>query len=211
MKTIQVTCRGAGIATLEELNSLQGHLKNLSEWNYQKLRGAITGKHGFSFPFAVWRNKRKLWTVDGHQRLAALLRMKEEGYKIPPLPIDYVEARNIKEAKEKILLATSQYGRMTEESLGEFLKAGDLNIADLKELVALPEIDLEKLGSSSISEAPEPQIDKAAELQKKWKTARGQIWEIGKHRLMCGDAIESVNVAKLMGQRKAVLMATDPP
>ena len=32
--------------------------------------------------------------------------------------------------------------------------------------------------------APEPKIDQAAELQKKWKTRRGQISQIGRHRLM---------------------------
>jgi hypothetical protein len=32
------------------------------------------------------------------------------------------------------------------------------------------------------AEAPEPQLDKAAQLQKKWKTKRGQIWEIGRQR-----------------------------
>ncbi len=39
-------------------------------------------------------------------------------------------------------------------------------------------------------EAPEPKLDQAEALRQKWETRRGQIWEIGKHRLMCGDAAE---------------------
>ncbi len=59
--------------------------------------------------------------------------------------------------------------------------------------------------------APEPKIDQAGELQKKWKTARGQIWEIGTHRLMCGDSRESKDVKTLMDGKVAKLCATDPP
>jgi len=58
------------------------------------------------------------------------------------------------------------------------------------------------------AEAPEPKLDQAAELQKKWKTARGQIWEIGKHRLMCGDCQQ---ISSLIGDRHFALTLTDPP
>jgi DNA modification methylase len=59
-------------------------------------------------------------------------------------------------------------------------------------------------------EAPEPQLDKATELQAKWKTARGQVWEVGKCRLMCGDST-SDDVRVLMGAERADCMWTDPP
>jgi DNA modification methylase len=59
--------------------------------------------------------------------------------------------------------------------------------------------------------APEAKIDQAAELQKKWKTKRGQIWEIGQHRLMCGDSGSSSDVTALMNGKTAKLCATDPP
>ena len=60
-------------------------------------------------------------------------------------------------------------------------------------------------------DAPEPKLDQAAELQKKWKTARGQIWEIGRHRLLCGDSRDSEQVSALLGDMKPTLMNTDPP
>jgi len=58
---------------------------------------------------------------------------------------------------------------------------------------------------------PGPQIDRAAELQEKWQTARGQVWQIGKHRLMCGDSTSAEDVARLLDGAKPLLMVTDPP
>ncbi len=58
---------------------------------------------------------------------------------------------------------------------------------------------------------PPAQIDKAAELQKKWGTQSGQLWRIGEHRLLCGDATSAQDVIRLMGGERASLFATDPP
>ena len=65
------------------------------------------------------------------------------------------------------------------------------------------------IGASDDDEGPAPQLDRAAELQQKWKTERGQIWEIGKHRLMCGDCIE--DGAKFISSFKVDAVVTDPP
>lgn len=58
---------------------------------------------------------------------------------------------------------------------------------------------------------PPAQIDKAGALQKKWRTATGQLWRIGNHRLLCGDSTSGEDVARLMGGERAILFATDPP
>jgi len=62
----------------------------------------ISTSSGFSFPFFVWRDKGKLWVLDGHQRDKTLKRLEQDGWKVPLLPVDYIEAGNQKEAKEKI-------------------------------------------------------------------------------------------------------------
>lgn len=56
-----------------------------------------------------------------------------------------------------------------------------------------------------------PQLDKAEELQKKWNTALGQLWELGDHRLMCGDSSLKDDVDRLLGDSKFNLLSTDPP
>ena len=57
----------------------------------------------------------------------------------------------------------------------------------------------------------EPQVDKAKELQKKWKTKRGQLWQLGSHLLLCGDSRIKEDLEKLMGDEKAQVIYTDPP
>lgn len=61
------------------------------------------------------------------------------------------------------------------------------------------------------AEDPGPQIDRAAELQAKWGTALGQLWQIGRHRLLVGDCTVAENVARLMGGEKAAITFTSPP
>lgn len=81
---------------------------------------------------------------------------------------------------------------------------------------------IEQLGDALLDNVagddPGDQTDRAEELRAKWGTARGQLWLIpsktapGKvHRLLCGDSTNEADVARLMGDERAVLMATDPP
>ena len=54
-------------------------------------------------------------------------------------------------------------------------------------------------------------IDKAAELQKKWNVQRGDLWQCGKHRILCGDSTNAEDVARVMQGDLCELVITDPP
>jgi DNA modification methylase len=68
-----------------------------------------------------------------------------------------------------------------------------------------------ELGIEGKRENPEPKLEKAAELQKKYGTARGQIWRVGPHRIACGDATVMADVERLMEKKRAAMAFTDPP
>lgn len=53
--------------------------------------------------------------------------------------------------------------------------------------------------------------DDTGELEERVVSARGDVWLLGEHRLMCGDSSNGKTVAKLLGDEEPALMLTDPP
>lgn len=140
---VRIACAGHSQAPISRFVELQGDLKSLSEENYRKLKSEIALR-GFSFPVNVWVNEGNLVLLDGHQRIRTLTQMAAEGWGIPEIPYCTVEAQDYKEAKRKLLGAASQYGKIEEQGLYEFMQDMDLPAIELKGSFALPEIDLEK-------------------------------------------------------------------
>src|SRR6266545_6858818 len=140
--TVKINCKAAIEIALEDLIPLQRHLKQLTQANFEKLKGSII-KHGISFPIFIWKHEGQKFTIDGHQRHLVLRKMAGEGYQIPPLPCALIQAKDRKEAAEKIMLISSQYGRMTNHSLEDFLAENDLDLPELQVELELPSIDLE--------------------------------------------------------------------
>lgn len=138
---IAVTCKTADSLPLDKIVAFQGELKELHEADFKKLKASIL-KYGLSFPSFIWKQNGAMRCIDGHQRSRVLNVMKEEGYKIPPVPVVYVDAATEKEAKEKILLLSSQYGKYSMDSVYEFLTTAEINFDDMKEIIDLPQFDL---------------------------------------------------------------------
>lgn len=79
------------------------------------------------------------------------------------------------------------------------------------------ENELDELLSSLTPDTPaeteesEQSINRADEFQQKWVVQRGDLYQVGKHRIMCGDSTDKNDVARLMDGIKADLLLTDPP
>ena len=160
----------------------------------------------------VW-NRQSGNLVGGHQRLYILDEKNGTDYEVEVSIVD------LPPAKEKALNV----------ALNNQLMAGEWDFPKLNDLIVeidTGEFDIEITGfnygelekiigyerpGSGNGGAPEAQINKADELQKKWQVQRGQIWEIGNHRLMCGDSTNAEMVQRLFNGQRAVLMNTDPP
>lgn len=138
--TVKIKCTGAATLPIDELHDFQGNLKHLSEDNYKKLKKSII-QLGFSEPCSVWKKDGKYWILNAHQRVRTLKRMRDDGATIPDIPVNFVEATDIKEAKKKVLSLTSQFGEMTKEGLDEFMTEAGLDFKEVEESFRFPEID----------------------------------------------------------------------
>lgn len=202
---IKIKCEANDTLELEQITEFQGGLKVRDNTDYEKIEKSIR-KHGFSFPFFIWKKGKINYCLDGHGRIGALQRMVAGGESLPPLPVVYIKCKDEAEAKEILLKLNSTYGHMTAESVKEFL--GDLQI-DLSEL-ALPEgvmeLNFEEAMKDTVNDDDAPEVDYGEPDSKP-----GEIYQLGDHLLMCGDSTSAEDMAKLMNGQKADLIVTDPP
>src|SRR5690606_12689158 len=70
---------------------------------------------------------------------------------------------------------------------------------------------LEFGGKNEPGEDPGPQIDRAEELREKWGVEAGQLWQLGEHRIICGDCTDPAVVERVMQGEKAGAVVADPP
>jgi DNA modification methylase len=142
----------------------------------------------------------------GHTRLLAAQRLALEA-----VPVHVAENLSPAQAKAYRLMdnRSAQETSWDEELLAlEFNELSGLEIdlaltgfdeTELQHLLAEPPTD----GFTDPDSAPEPPIAAASRL--------GDLWLLGGHRLLCGDATNSDDVQRLMDGKRALLMATDPP
>jgi hypothetical protein len=206
-----VTCKGVkNFLPADELSILQGDLKTLSNANYNKLKNSII-EHGFCSPIYIWKSgvkKIKNNILDGTQRKITVTRMITEGYEFPLLPVVYIEAKTRKEAKVILLKMTSAYGKITKPGFIDFTT--DLNMDALIDInfdafdvgPLLFELDLDRNKTYGDDEVNK-NVKKITKL--------GDLWELGNHRLLCGDSTKREDVEKLMDGKKADMVFTDPP
>lgn len=99
---------------------------------------------------------------------------------------------------------------MADMESGFDFEAIGVNLEELGEMLEGSVTELLGGGNGEVKDAP-PQIDKAKELQAKWGTELGQVWELGEHRIVCGDCTDPAVVEAVMRGEKADMLFTDPP
>lgn len=93
--------------------------------------------------------------------------------------------------------------------------ASDLSTFNYPELLAdftkdeLPEIGIDEIPVIEEEKTEVTEVDVPEEVETRCK--RGDIWQLGEHRLMCGDSTVITDVEKLMNGEKADMVFTDPP
>jgi DNA modification methylase len=173
-----------------------------------KLAGSIR-EFGFNNPVLIDKDNG---IIAGHGRVMAAQKLELKD--VPCIRLGHLTDTQ----RKAYILADNRLaevgGGWDEEILKlELADLGDLDF-DLDSIgfgaEDLAELEMEDEPEKSDADA-EPQIDKAEELRAKWGVEPGQLWELGDHRLLCGDSTKKEDVDRAMGGDKIQAMVTDPP
>lgn len=172
----------------------------LSPEMHKKLKESME-IHGFSKPIVLNSAKgRENRILEGHQRLLVAKEMDME-----KVPVVYI---SVSDPKEEEILRIA-YNKITADW-------------DMEKLAKISE-DILKMSGFSTEELDEifevettPEMfDLAKELKKldikKIEIQKGDIWQLGAHKMMCGDSTIEADILKLMGEEKADMCFCDPP
>lgn len=185
---------------ISELNPAPYNPRHWDEQAIKNLRESIS-RFGLVDPIICNSSKnRKNIVIGGHFRLKIA---KDLGFK--EVPVVYLNISNLKKEKELNLRLNRNTGAWDFELLKSFDTEMLLDIGfDDNDLSAIwdeqlsvedDNFDLEK----SLSEIREP------------KTKLGDMYQLGKHRLICGDTIDPQVISKLIGGQKVDMLYYDPP
>ena len=167
-----------------------------------KLRSSLR-EFGFINPVII---DRDYGVIAGHGRILAA---KEEG--ITEVPC--VFADHLTEAQKKAYIIADNRMAMDagwdEELLRVEIEALQAENFDPL-LTGFDEKELSKLFDDGL-DAKEDDFDVEAELQKPTFSKSGDVWTLGRHRLVCGDSTKADTYEVLLGDTKANLIITDPP
>lgn len=168
---------------------------------YTKIKNSIEN-FGYVSPLII---NKDMTVIGGHQRLKVL---KELGF--TELECIIVDLDKTKEKALNIALNKIQ-GDWDEEKLEALLQ--ELKLDDFDTNLTgfdFDEVD-EILKDVTGSKEDDFDIDSAYEEIEEPITKPGDIWILGKHRLMCGDSTQKNDIMRLINNQDADMLLTDPP
>ena len=168
---------------------------------YEKIKQSLL-KFGYVDPIIV---NEDLTVIGGHQRLTVLKDLDYETAKCVIVKLSKEDEKALNIALNKI---TGQWDDSLLADLLLDLQESDFNL-DLTGFEP-PEID-DILSNVHDKELSEDEFDVEEELKKPTVSRRGDIWQLGKHRVICGDSTKAETYKQLLNDRKANLVVTDPP
>ena len=178
------------------INDLKKYHKNAKKHPKEQINRIANSikEFGMCDPIGVWGKDNLI--IEGHGRLMAL---KQLGYKEAPIiRLDHLS----EEQRKAYTLAHNK----SAESEWDFEILAD-------ELESIINIDMMDFGFDLQMDEEEPKVieDEIPEIPEEPKSKYGDIYQLGNHRLMCGDSTNIDDVEKLMDNNKADLLLTDPP
>lgn len=168
-----------------------------------KLRSSLR-EFGFINPILIDRDFN---VIAGHGRLAAA---RDEGF--TEVPCVYVD--HLSEAQKKAYILADN--RMAEDAGWdeEMLRVEIESLQEMAYDLSNTGFSVEELAAmfgTDEREAKDDDFDLTAALEKAAFVEPGDLWTVGRHRLLCGDATQPEDVQRLMDGKRANLIVTDPP
>ena len=190
---------------LVDINKLIPYINNArthSPEQISKLRASLR-EFGFVNPVIIDKDFN---IIAGHGRVIAA---KAEGIEeVPCVLVDYLTEAQKKAyiiADNRMALDAGWDEEILKVEL-EALEAEDFDLA----FTGFDEKEIEHLFQTKV-EVEDDGYDLSAALEKASFVERGDVWVVGRHRLVCGDATNIDDVKKLMDGKRANLVLTDPP
>ena len=168
---------------------------------YEKIKNSIT-EFGYVDPIIV---NSDMTIIGGHQRWSVLKALGYDEVDCVVIEIDKTKEKALNIALNKVT------GEWNKELLSDLIK--DLQSLDYDVSMTgfePPEID-ELFNDVHSKETKEDDFDVDAELSKPTLTQKGDLWLLGRHRLVCGDATSPEVFDTLLDGKKVNLVVTDPP
>ena len=190
------------LVPLEKLVPYANNARTHSAEQINKLRSSLR-EFGFINPVII---DRDYGVIAGHGRILAA---KEEGIREIPC----VFADHLTEAQKKAYIIADNRMAMDagwdEELLRVEIEALQAEAFDLS-LTGFDEKELSDLFKDD-ADVREDDFDVEAELEKPCVAKGGDVWLLGRHRVICGDSTKPETYALLLGDTKVNLVCTDPP
>ena len=192
------------MVAVEKLVPYVNNARTHSPEQITKLRSSLR-EFGFINPVII---DKDYGVIAGHGRLMAA---KEEGIKeVPCVLVDYLTEAQ----KKAYIIADNRFAQdagWDEELLRIEIESLQAEAFDVS-LTAFEDQEIADLfAGDNDTGAEDDDFDLNDALEKAAFVERGDIWTVGRHRLMCGDATSADDVAALMDGKKANLVVTDPP
>ena len=191
------------LVNIDRLVPYQNNARTHSPEQINKLRASLR-EFGFINPVII---DRDFGVIAGHGRIAAA---RAEG--ITELPC--VFADHLTEAQKKAYILADNRMALDagwdEDMLRveiEALQGADFDLM----LTGFDDKELSDFFGTNDDDAKDDDFDLSSALEQASFVQKGDVWTVGRHRLMCGDATSMDDVATLMDGKKANLLLTDPP
>lgn len=192
------------------LAGLTAHKRNYNRHPAGQVERIAASLRQFGQPrsIVVWRGT----ILAGHGVVEAARALGWQTIRADVLPDDYPEHLAL-----AYVVADNELGRLSDPdqaALAAILEESREADAGLLEAMGYDDKEfdalLAQLDRNSGQDA-EPQETEAERLQAEWGTAPGQLWQLGAHRVLCGDSTDPATWARLMRGEQANVVWTDPP